>query len=920
MKPFSESTTGDTSWSRIFSDCIKDALGNQNVVDFADTYNSISGTYVGVEIVGSYLSPTASFLDNTSISRGFSGSMGDDYVRGHILFDETLPTGGRNLIAASHGRGRLFSKLHASEIPPLSQVLGSTEVNENPSLAYREVPWSERVSRSAYRFTQHFDGNERYYDSCLPDIGNCFAVNGCSAWVPYTDPITQLSPRGNIPFTSGSVLLIFNGYEMDRNSQGYTKDPLVNNEWSWSYPYESKYAPELRYLKIAENLGLPPTKLSADWGLGITDGKVALEVGRIETSKIVVPTDLIPILPGYIEGVENLDLVEGFTPRNSFRKPYRFADTSGSFRWGNTGRYEDTTMDTLLGVCNIIPTDVNLARTTSPSNELLTGSMFPNDMIKFLFGFGDLNNMTHGYMNVDTGSYISSTEVFDILGDGYQASAIIPTPSLPPCLTVNWANSPTVNGWSIVEKEGYQDFFDGNSYNYYNMGNGGPGTYLETETTGFLWPSNNTCILKSDTITNYSGGTMDPGTMGTSICSIDITSSFPWSIKYTRGLVAPSLTYQVKSGLLVYFSGTPNLSSGDLPDGPFQIVAPLEFLTGSVDTFVNSRYTIMSEFDSLTVNGGGEENLFSPGEWRLNFSYVRGPQNETEISLPHGLGQVEYGAAIDDLEIRVYDSIVPDETAPKLGGNNYPHFRRYKIDPRSSPTYSNEAGYSQINRDISTELYRGYIAAISPVIRGWKYGLVSGFPMSSRCVWRRNSYGQFRDMLEQRPFTKFIASGESPFDGEAIATMGSVGYLGEKLKRSRLASTLGDSPVSVNFVQQYYEVDARGIGAIYNKKVNPSTTLSYNLSSEATSSFPYKEGNSYFAAPQTHEAGIRVITPPQPVQAHRVAQRNVFPPPPPQKIEVFFGSNSTVSTTDKPPLSQKIFFGSNSTVSTTDKP
>ena len=823
-------------YGRIYSDSIKDALGNQKVVDFEDTYNSLSGTYGSEVITGSYMFPTASFL-GTSIMAGFEGSMGDDYVTGTIL---TTYTSGTSRAFLTGTRGRYFSKLHSSEIPPLPGVYGSIEVEENPSLSYREVPWSERDSKSAYRFTSHFDSNERYYDSCLPDIGACFAANGCIPWVPHTDPITQLSPHGNIPFTSGNVLLFFNGYEMDRSSEGFTKDPLVNNEWSWSYPYEGKYSPEVRYLKISDNFGLPRTSLSADWGLGITDTKWGLRVGEIKfLTQSVVPTGFIPILPGYIEGVEGLDSFGGTTPRNSFRKPYRYTDSSGSLVWGNTARYSDTTMDVPLGISNIIPADVNLARyadhsfSASFSNELLTGSMFPNDMIKFLFGFGDLNNMTHGYVKVETGSFLLHTESFERT-EGDQASSIPLSSSA--YLEVNWGNSPTVNGWSIVEREGYQEFFDGKSYNYYNGGNGPPSTFIEEETIGFMWPSSsnpsNSFLLKSDTITDFGGG-MDPGIMGTSVCSIDITSSFPWSIKYKRGVVAPAQSYQVANGLLVYFSGTPELSSGDLPDGPFQVVVPVEFVTVTGSSEVKSRYSIMSEYDSSSFE------LFSPGAWRLNFSYIRGPENTTGI----GLGQVEYGAAIDDLEILVYDEITPDESGPKLGGNNYPHFRRYKIDPRSSPTYSDENGYSQINRDISDELYRGYLVGISPVIRGWKYGLFSGFPTNSRSVWRRNSYGQFRDMLEQRPYTKFISTGESPFDGESISASGSRGNLGEKLMGSRLASTLGDSPVSVNFVQQVYEVDARGIGTIYNKKIEPSSSLSYNLSSEATSSLPYRENN-----------------------------------------------------------------------------
>jgi hypothetical protein len=42
------------------------------------------------------------------------------------------------------------------------------------------------------------------------------------------------------------------------------------------------------------------------------------------------------------------------------------------------------------------------------------------------------------------------------------------------------------------------------------------------------------------------------------------------------------------------------------------------------------------------------------------------------------------------------------------------------------------------------------------IIRGFKYGLINALPMTSRAVWRRGRYGQFRDMLEQRKTTKFF--------------------------------------------------------------------------------------------------------------------------------------------------------------------
>ncbi len=42
------------------------------------------------------------------------------------------------------------------------------------------------------------------------------------------------------------------------------------------------------------------------------------------------------------------------------------------------------------------------------------------------------------------------------------------------------------------------------------------------------------------------------------------------------------------------------------------------------------------------------------------------------------------------------------------------------------------------------------------VVRGWRYGLYSGFEASPKAVYRRDCFGQFRDRLEQRLFTKFL--------------------------------------------------------------------------------------------------------------------------------------------------------------------
>lgn len=95
----------------------------------------------------------------------------------------------------------------------------------------------------------------------------------------------------------------------------------------------------------------------------------------------------------------------------------------------------------------------------------------------------------------------------------------------------------------------------------------------------------------------------------------------------------------------------------------------------------------------------------------------------------------------------------------------------------------------------------------SAILRGWRYGMMSAFPTYSSAVFRRDRYGQMRDMLEQRLNAKFYNEGE-------------------------LGSTLGplESPVRVKFVNSDGNI------------VQPYETYSSNLSFEATSSIPYTDG------------------------------------------------------------------------------
>jgi hypothetical protein len=91
---------------------------------------------------------------------------------------------------------------------------------------------------------------------------------------------------------------------------------------------------------------------------------------------------------------------------------------------------------------------------------------------------------------------------------------------------------------------------------------------------------------------------------------------------------------------------------------------------------------------------------------------------------------------------------------------------------------------------------------------GWKYGLLNFRKTASSAVFRSDKYGQFRDMLEQRKYSKFYDTGdeENP-------------------------SGLQEAAVSCIFL------DGDGMPLI-----DPLQTSCLNVSQQMTSSVPYKEG------------------------------------------------------------------------------
>jgi hypothetical protein len=818
-------------YEKVYSESVKDIIGNDPVLDQFDIFYEAS----------------------------YYGTVQDDYVTGSLINKLSDPNAPRNYTIATGSRGRVLSKFYASSHPQLPTAYGSTSVTKIPSLSFRITPWTSRVSRTSFRLTQAFDANERYYDSCLPDLNNCFAANGSKPWTVKNNSPTVFSPYNNFQTGSSDVFLVFNYIE--KQVPGYEKDPTVNNEWTWSFPYESRYLPTQRNVNTDSSFGLTQISTTSDldivepiniyprnfefWETSTTENFSVVNVSLTQSKTAKV---FRPILPG---------LNSSSRLRNSLRQTL-----SSPLLGENGGRYilptsyNDSTLDSSYGYSLLIPSDTNLLSTSDhsflstygipdPGNEPLTGSMFPSDTVKFLFGFGDLNTITYIYRNFEpSNAQTLYTEGFE----GYTEGD-----------TLTQSNSETVvrglktswsGDWVVREKAGDV------------VVNGITSSYYPSSTEGIYWTKNinNTKILFSDTVA---------GSTEEKIQYLHITSSYPWSIGFdfsvasddpgdyfkvtitgsnwidtnfllldTKDKDAPDVFFRDNSsgeGFSETFTKLPGENKVYDPPGP---TPPINYSTGG--TYDWSVVGAKGDSAGQYYFTGSNSYPIPAGEYRLTFRYST-----------QGAAGIVTCTAIDNLYIKVYDEncFPPDTSKGRMGGNNYPEFRQYTVDSREDPTYSYNvpsnwgSGAGQILQDKTSLIYSGIHYGINPIIRGWKYGLINGFPQHTKTIFRRGRYGQLRDMLEQRQYSRFINVNNSPVDYEAITIDGLEKTLNEGLTvGSSSGNGAGESAVSVRFLKKIVNITPRGIGTIQTVFVNPAETTSQNLSSEVTSSLPYYDG------------------------------------------------------------------------------
>jgi hypothetical protein len=169
-----------------------------------------------------------------------------------------------------------------------------------------------------------------------------------------------------------------------------------------------------------------------------------------------------------------------------------------------------------------------------------------------------------------------------------------------------------------------------------------------------------------------------------------------------------------------------------------------------------------------------------------------------------------------------------------FGDSNYKLYGNSSVD-NSFTSEISKSSHRPVHR-FSDYSGAGVNVGIGPIIRGWKYGLQSALPYYTSAVFRRDRFGQFRDMLEQRQVvvskTDYTYSPTSFFGDEPNPIEGPRGSIFQDK-----TDVIDDFVVKVSFVQQALLNDR----LVYAQQA-PVDTWSSNLNNLVTSSLPYFDG------------------------------------------------------------------------------
>ena len=280
-------------------------------------------------------------------------------------------------------------------------------------------------------------------------------------------------------------------------------------------------------------------------------------------------------------------------------------------------------------------------------------------------------------------------------------------------------------------------------------------------------------------------------------------------------------------------NGTTGQTSGFFESFPFEpkfdgvirrkkldssIVATRKYGAGPLEPAVILNSVTIYELEGLAdLINPVFENGYNQGIWYNHFEYIDVDTANDVISAPTTVDAGKLIFGFGDRNNK-FISATSEGNGYATGSNGKPDYRLFE-DGGDTGNY------------------------VGPIIRGWKYGVHDGNPHYTSCVFRRDRFGQLRDMLEQRLHPATLIDGENSPSAISLFAEEPTAMPHTNPTRNTFSQNLKNSntqyPVTVKFVRQQINTDKEGVNTLAYPSVNPNETWSSNMSNYATSSVPY---------------------------------------------------------------------------------
>jgi len=428
-----------------------------------------------------------------------SGSFTDNVVLGNML---TINVVGGQTQFIQGIRDRRLSKITAQNAPPLTYSASDALINS--SKAYRYQPWHEKVGW--VRLSQFASNTERFYDSMMPAIDECFNASGCNIFltpfpVSYGD-FRQVNPSPRVLFGDGDSAFDQNvnsiGWiQFDNKTQGNIDQGFgvcIDDNWTKAFPFEPRYANIMRQTNISQGFIAKYANV---------DGAI------IPIKHVIIPGFIFgtTMLGSYITNEESIVTTQPNVPCNEW-----------------------------IADCNIsgkIEIKTEYVTSTFPQFMYATGSATHDDMTRALFGFGD-NNTQYEFEELDSSIHLLGTNHFPSArnSEGPHPDSIQTTSD-----NDYFYYSPVIRGWKYGIYNGLPTF----SKCYWRRGKFGQfrdmleqrlfSKFFESDENGPVDPGFRLGTQASVVNVKFigsNGATTNPESTWSSNLSFECTSSYPY--------------------------------------------------------------------------------------------------------------------------------------------------------------------------------------------------------------------------------------------------------------------------------------------------------------------------------------------------------------------------------------------------------